>query len=240
MTLGERIYEYRNKINLSQEKLAEKIGVTRQTVSKWETDQSTPDFDKIGPLCDLFEITTDELIKGEKTTNNIKKEKNEETLNEYLQKRNKKKAIVLSISIFIYCIATFSLPYMLEVLRYEEAHAVMIWATLCTIATVIIVYFFVAYPEKKKKKNIKEDIDEIKTTIKELETLDNEEQENKTENKTEALIMDIIGMIFVTIYLLVSFITMAWHITWILWIVFVLVELIVKLIFNMKGEKDER
>lgn len=66
MTFGERLLEYRNRVGLSQERLAEKIGVTRQTVSKWETNQSTPDFDKIVPLCEVLGITTEELIKGEK------------------------------------------------------------------------------------------------------------------------------------------------------------------------------
>ena len=150
MTLGERLLGYRTNIGISQEKLAEKIGVSRQTISKWETNQSTPDFDKILPLCEVLGITTEELIKGEKEVKNAEleeiKQENENAKKEYMQKRNKKKAIVLSVSIFLYCIATFALPYMVEVLRYEDAHAVMIWATLCTIATVIIVYFFVAYP----------------------------------------------------------------------------------------------
>ena len=160
MTLGERLLECRTNIGMSQEKLAEKIGVSRQTISKWETNQSTPEFDKILPLCEVLGITTEELIKGEKEVKNVELEKikqeNEKAKKEYMQKRNKKKAIVLSVSIFLYCIATFALPYMTEVLRYEDAHAVMIWATLCTIATVIIVYFFVAYPntykEDKEKK----------------------------------------------------------------------------------------
>ena len=43
MTLGERLTELRKKANLSQEDIAEKIGVSRQTVSKWELDQSLPD-----------------------------------------------------------------------------------------------------------------------------------------------------------------------------------------------------
>lgn len=66
MTLGERLLEYRTNLKMSQDTLAEKVGVTRQTVSKWETDQSAPEFNKIIPLCEIFGITTDELIKGEK------------------------------------------------------------------------------------------------------------------------------------------------------------------------------
>ena len=49
-------------------------------------------------------------------------------------------------------------------------------------------------------------------------------------NKTEALVIEIFAMLFLIVYLFVSFITMAWHITWILWLVFALVELIIKLI----------
>ena len=49
--LGEKLLELRKAKNLSQEEVAEKLNVTRQTVSKWETNQSTPDFDKIVPLC---------------------------------------------------------------------------------------------------------------------------------------------------------------------------------------------
>ncbi len=250
MTFGERLLEYRNREGLSQEKLAEKVGVTRQTVSKWETNQSVPDFDKIIPLCEALEISTEELIKGEKEEKNaeleeIKQEK-ERLKKEYKQKRNKKKAIVLSVSIFLYCIATFALPYMIEVLRYEDAHAVMIWATLCTIATVIIVYFFVAYPniykEDKDKKGIKEDIEEINDTIEEIEKIDDGRIKIEAvgaESKTEALAIQIVATLFLIIYLLVSFSTGAWHITWILWIVFIFVELIIKLIFSMKG-KDEK
>ena len=53
--------------NLTQDDVSEKLNVTRQTVSKWETNQSTPDFDKIIPLCELYEISPNELLTGEKT-----------------------------------------------------------------------------------------------------------------------------------------------------------------------------
>ena len=206
MTFGERLLAYRNAVNLSQEKLAEKVGVTRQTVSKWETNQSVPDFDKILPLCEALGITTEELITGEEEKNveieEIKQEK-ERAKKEYVQKRNKKKAIVLSISIFLYCIATFALPYMIEVLRYEDAHAVMIWAILCTIATVIIVYFFVAYPnmykEDKEKRGIKEDIEELNDAIEEIEKLDDGRIKIEAvgaESKTEALATQITASLF--------------------------------------------
>ena len=66
MNIGEKLYELRKGKNLSQEEVADKLNVTRQTISKWETNQSTPDFDKIKPLCELYGITADELLTGEK------------------------------------------------------------------------------------------------------------------------------------------------------------------------------
>jgi transcriptional regulator with XRE-family HTH domain len=67
MTLetANRLYELRKKNNLSQEELAEKLGVSRQAVSKWESAQSIPDLEKILQLSRLFGVTTDYLLKDE-------------------------------------------------------------------------------------------------------------------------------------------------------------------------------
>lgn len=64
MTLGERIAYYRGALGLSQGELAEKLGVSRQAVSKWETDAGLPDLDRLIALSGLFDITLDELVKG--------------------------------------------------------------------------------------------------------------------------------------------------------------------------------
>ena len=65
MILADKITELRKKRGWSQEELAEKVDVTRQSVSKWESAQSTPDLDKILKLAEIFEVTTDELLKAE-------------------------------------------------------------------------------------------------------------------------------------------------------------------------------
>ena len=62
MTIGEKITKLRTAANISQELLAEKISVSRQSVSKWEMDQAIPKIDKVLLLCELFGITTDELL----------------------------------------------------------------------------------------------------------------------------------------------------------------------------------
>ena len=65
MTIGEKLSKLRIAANMSQEALAEKISVSRQSVSKWEMNQAQPQIDKIGQLCDLFNITADQLLKGD-------------------------------------------------------------------------------------------------------------------------------------------------------------------------------
>ncbi len=63
MTLAEKILSLRTERGMSQDDLAEKLEVSRQSVSKWETAQSTPDLDKIIKLADLFGTTVDELVR---------------------------------------------------------------------------------------------------------------------------------------------------------------------------------
>lgn len=65
MTIGDRIAKYRRNQGLSQEELAEKLGISRQSVSKWERNESLPEADKIPLLAQVFSITTDELLTGE-------------------------------------------------------------------------------------------------------------------------------------------------------------------------------
>lgn len=63
MTLGQRIQEHRTRLGLSQEGLGERLGVSRQAVSKWEADASLPDTDKLIALAKLFGLTLDELLQ---------------------------------------------------------------------------------------------------------------------------------------------------------------------------------
>lgn len=62
MRLGENLYNARRKSGLSQQAVAEKLGVSRQTISKWETDETLPDICQSKKLTDLYRCTLDELI----------------------------------------------------------------------------------------------------------------------------------------------------------------------------------
>ena len=78
MKIGEKIAQLRSAANLSQEQLAEKISVSRQSVSKWEMDQALPQIDKVLQMCTLFNITADELLRDDIAIKNNfqKREKN--------------------------------------------------------------------------------------------------------------------------------------------------------------------
>lgn len=65
MGLGETIYRLRKEKQLSQGDLADMLGVSRQSVSKWENDSAVPDLDKLVKLSEIFCILLDELVKGE-------------------------------------------------------------------------------------------------------------------------------------------------------------------------------
>ena len=63
MILADKIIEERKRIGLSQEELAEKLNVSRQSVSKWEGAQSIPDINRIIMLAEIFGVTTDYLLR---------------------------------------------------------------------------------------------------------------------------------------------------------------------------------
>ncbi|MBP3841031.1 MAG: helix-turn-helix transcriptional regulator [Bacilli bacterium] len=210
MKIGEKIYSLRKKYNLSQEELANELNVSRQTVSKWEVGESCPDFDKIVPLCELFGISTEELLRDKKI------EEKEETPTE--KKVDVVKAVLICISIFIYFLAIISVIVLDDVANVNEGISAASFLTLNGIATVILVFTLMTRKNKTEKK-----VEEIKL---------------KKENTLQKSVISIAGLIATITYLLVSFLTMAWHITWIIWLVYAVVIEIIKLIFSLKGKEE--
>lgn len=211
MNLGNRLYELRKEKKISQEEAAEKLNVTRQTISKWETNQSQPDFDKILPLCKLYEISTEELFES----NKIEKQKEDKMIDTSLDSNMKKKtALIVSISVFLYFVAVIWIILTTSFSWMDEMIAISIFLFICAIATVLLVYHFLSLP---KKENAKEQLKR-----KEIEKYDG-----------------AIALLFTCIYLFVSFTTSSWHITWLIWIVYALIIEIIHLILGMKGDSDE-
>ena len=72
-TFGERLSKLRKERELTQNYIAEKVGVTSQAVSKWENNLATPDIDILVKLSDIFSVSLDELLGKEKTTSFVNK-----------------------------------------------------------------------------------------------------------------------------------------------------------------------
>lgn len=72
MSIGNRIQKFRINNGLTQEQLAEKLGVSRQSISKWEMEQALPEIDKVVMMCKLFSIGTNEILLEEEDTKRLR------------------------------------------------------------------------------------------------------------------------------------------------------------------------
>lgn len=212
MSLGERLMNLRKEKHLSQEEVADRLNVTRQTVSKWELDQSTPDFDKIIPICRLYEISTEELITGNKPEG--------ETLDidgidrELEKEKKSKRTKGLVNGIFLYFVSIVWIMVTIPVMNLNPVAASAVMLLIMGVATCLIVYTQIMYKKTKTKQ---------------------EEKQSKLYKQIE----EIASIATLIIYLGISFLTMAWHITWLIWLVYALVMEIVKLSISLKEDKND-
>ena len=140
MNLGEQIYNLRKKKNMSQEELASVLNVSRQTISKWETGESNPDIDKIVPLCNFFEISTDEFLKDR----DIVYEKN------LTKEKKKNKALTFSLCLIIFGVMMI-LVILLEETEISEGIIGAIIMFGITLIGVLLIYYFMSNQVEKKK-----------------------------------------------------------------------------------------
>ena len=130
MEFNNKLYELRKQKGFSQEELANRLNVSRQTVSKWEVGESTPDMEKLVAISDLFEVSLDELVldktpEKEKVSEQVVKSEVYSDIKEHvLTEDNKKKAknglkivgiiagiiILVDIISFIVYVILFGLP----------------------------------------------------------------------------------------------------------------------------------
>ncbi len=212
MNLGERLFELRKAKNLTQDDMAEKLNVTRQTVSKWETNQSTPDFDKIMPLCELFEIGVEELLTGKKPEEKEEKKEEKVLTRQEVKERSAK---VVSGSIFIYIAAVAFVMIAIVVQHANPIIASSVFLLLIGWATARIIKNYMSIPKFEKTKA------------------------EKRQDSIQRQINGIISSICIAIYFIVSFITLAWHITWIIFVIDGLICQVIRLIFMLKEEENE-
>ncbi len=215
MKINEKIYSLRKQHNLSQEELADKLNVSRQTVSKWELGESNPDSDKIVPLCDLFGITTEELLRDRKI------EKIEETEESEERSPDVIKALLICTSILLYFVSLIVVIVGEEMLNFDDGLIAASFCSIAGVATVILVFTHMTRPGKRRKEIQKEEYNVRKDPV--LEAL-----------------KSIFALIATFIYLGISFMTGFWHITWLIWIIYAIITKILDLIFVLKaGKKNE-
>lgn len=92
MRLSEKIMDLRKKSGWSQEELAEKLGISRQSVSKWETGESMPDLDKIIRMSELWNVSTDYLLKESEPSESEPSRENEPSWEEVAGEASEEKA----------------------------------------------------------------------------------------------------------------------------------------------------
>lgn len=107
MEFKDKLYDLRKQKGMSQEELALRLNVSRQTVSKWELGDSTPDMEKLVTISNLFEISLDELVMDKVASNDDSNKSN--LVKNILTDENKKKfihglkiaAVILGIMVII-------------------------------------------------------------------------------------------------------------------------------------------
>ncbi|MBO4636070.1 MAG: helix-turn-helix transcriptional regulator [Clostridiales bacterium] len=135
MELGEQIKKHRNIAGLSQEALAERIYVSRQTISNWETSKNYPDINSLIRLSEVFGVSVDDLLKGDAEV--IKQMVKQEDINDFT-----KMSRIYTILLFLMLISPVPL------LKFLGLVGIGIWAVLA------VVTVLVAIMVEKKKKNL--------------------------------------------------------------------------------------
>ena len=134
MELGQQIKKFRNELSLSQDALAEKVYVSRQTISNWENDKSYPDVNSLVLLSEVFNTSIDNLIKGDV-----------EVMKEQVRSEEEKKEFEKLSSVFaIMFLAVMITPIPLA--HFWDYYGIAIWVILAA-AT-----FYVSIMVEKKKK----------------------------------------------------------------------------------------
>ena len=189
MNVGARIKKYREKQNISQDELALKVFVSRQTISNWETNKSYPDIKSLTMLSNIFHVTLDDFIKGDI-----------EEMKRIVSKEKIEKFNIMSYIFLVEMLIVMFSAYPLFTL--DGYIGVIIWALffVITFVTAIVI-------EKFKKKN---DIQTYKEIIAFMEnkSLSYEEvqQEIGKRNYQKILLAILAGLITFIIFIIEIFI----------------------------------
>lgn len=217
MTIGVKIQTLRKQKGMSQEQLAEALGVSRQAVSKWEAEQSVPDIDKIIAICDFFGVTTDYILRGVELTSPQPEptpvytyNTSETEVKEEDTAKRKKSALLLAIAIMMYILCV------IPPIIFEDILGVVLMFIMIAAATGIIVYRAITNSKDKK-----------------------EEKEEKLENPVLKAVKSGVWAVATVIYLAISFLSGAWHITWLVFPITSAIVNIIEACFDLKDGENK-
>ena len=212
--LGERIVTLRKEMNLSQEALAEQIGVSRQAISKWERGEASPDIQNLAALAETFGLSIDEFIHAEEELSQRKTK-----LVGLDLRKNAEKMIILAVAIFILSAFGFiALPF-------DGRTNILIFGFLVTAGVLLCIkagfMFERFYMLNKDTLNKDEDL---------------QPRNSQSKRKKEA-IGTAVALICTLVYLFISFVYGLWHPGW---LVFLLIPITYVLLdaFEFKGPKE--
>lgn len=132
MSFGENLQYLRKKNNITQEQLAEQLGVSRQSVSKWESDGSYPEMDKLLQLCEMFSCNMDALMRG-----NVEEHVKEDTAHYDAHMNDFSRWISAAIGFIIF---SFGVQCFFEMFSIaEEITSLVFWLSMAVAIIVIIV-----------------------------------------------------------------------------------------------------
>lgn len=120
MKFNEKLIQLRKEKKLSQEALGEKLNVARQTVSKWELGETTPEMDKLVKMSEIFEISLDNLMKDAEVENNSSNNTNTQKLAGIVIFILKIIGVVIIVSIFLTIISTILFSTVRTETKVEE------------------------------------------------------------------------------------------------------------------------
>lgn len=150
MNFSEKLLTLRKAKNLTQEQLAEKLNVSRQSISKWESGQATPELEKIVALSAVFDVTTDYLLKSSEIDDlSVKTEMLEKQQQRMLVREQKQQQIfgcvMYSIAIYLLFFAVYFIGHF-----YFELWNPSVIFSVFLIATAIVIFICVKELSKKQ------------------------------------------------------------------------------------------
>lgn len=120
MELGEKLRSLRKEKKLSQEMLAEKLQVSRQSVSKWESGQSIPEIHKILLICDLFGLSADDFLRGEHDIKEVHRRKSTENNSLMQWIKRYQRELLITIASFLMLSLLFNLKGQSTINGYQR------------------------------------------------------------------------------------------------------------------------